>query len=94
MLGDSFDALAIRSYLSINGFIADVQFSEVKGDRIEKYSLIKNLGEISIVHNPYFDTTQIIMSNITNEEVINFSENIGKKSREKRNLERYGVATS
>lgn len=93
MLGDSFDALAIRSYLDVIGLLGDVQFSKRKnGDRIEKYILRKNGGDISIVYNPYFDTTQVIMSNITNKNIINSLEEVGRISREKRNLERYGVA--
>ena len=91
-MGDSFDALGIKSYLTVEGLVERTGSSK-RGDGTneETYHLVENGGKVSIFYNPYFKTLNVRLSPGVLESIADDLQLIGTQSREKMNFKRYGI---
>lgn len=82
MLGNSLDGLKIISYLQLNNLIK--VSSEAKGtDKNSLDYFLKGGGKVSINHNKYYNTTQVIIRSDTPEYITEILQKIGEQSRKK-----------
>lgn len=93
MMGEAFDSMGISSYLHLRGLVADTQVETKRSDgtNLITYELAGEKGSVTMIHNPYFNTTQIRLSLGVPRNIATGLQNLGTQSREKRNFERYGV---
>jgi hypothetical protein len=87
MLGDWFDALAIRGYLERRDLINSIEGSEGS----ETYSL--DDWKVTIKYDKYYHTTRVIITGDFPSDLVSELEEIGELSRIKGNINR-GMATA